>query len=97
MGTNRNNEIYEANQREANHSPISGFDMQDKIEITDLSRKSHGILGIHPKYILYAANENGEVRDAYTGEKCYEKHRNLYLIHNFGDGKRHIYVHSVFV
>ena len=41
MGTNRNNEKYEANQREANNSLISGFDMQDKIEITDLSRKSH--------------------------------------------------------
>lgn len=43
MGTNTNNEIYEANQREANNSTISGFDMRDKVEITDLSRKSHGI------------------------------------------------------
>ena len=82
---------------EANNSPISGFDMQDKIETTDLSRKSNGIFRIHPKYRLYAANENGEVRNTYTGEKCYEKHRNLYLIHNFSDRKRHIYVRSVFV
>ena len=47
MGTNTNNETYEANQREANNSTISGFDMRDKVEITDLSRKSHGIFRIH--------------------------------------------------
>ena len=33
MGTNTNNETYEANQREANNSTISGFDMRDKVLI----------------------------------------------------------------
>lgn len=34
MGTNTNNETYEANQREANNSTISGFDMRDKVLIS---------------------------------------------------------------
>lgn len=57
MGTNTNNETYEANQREANNSTISGFDMRDKVDT----------------YRLYAANENGNIRDTYTGKKCYEE------------------------
>ena len=50
MGTNTNNETYEANQREANNSTISGFDMRDKVDKTDLSRKSHGIFRTHSKH-----------------------------------------------
>ena len=50
MGTNTNNEIYEANQSEANNSTISGFDMRDKVDKTDLSRKSHGIFRIHRNF-----------------------------------------------
>lgn len=53
MGTNTNNEIYEANQREANNSTISGFDMRDKVDKTDLSRKSHGIIRIYSKHTDY--------------------------------------------
>ena len=39
--------------REANNSTISGFDMRDKVEITDLSRKSQGIFRIHSKHTDY--------------------------------------------
>lgn len=53
MGTNTNNETHEANQREANNSTISGFDMRDKVDKTDLSRKSHGIFRIHSKHTDY--------------------------------------------
>lgn len=53
MGTNTNNETYEANQREANNSTISGFDMRDKVDKTDLSRKSHGIFRTHSKHTDY--------------------------------------------